>query len=90
MSREKEALIRLLSQVVTIVTLPVLVGMGGWAILRVVDHENRLAVIESNLAKGDRYTLQDADRDFGVFANIIEDMSDDLDDHETRLRSGKL
>lgn len=60
-----------------IVTLmPVFVAIAGWALVQIIDHGNRLTALETEAAKGPRFTLND----FKYTADVIKD-------HELRIRS---
>ncbi len=75
MSLQDKEMIRLLSSIVIIVTLPIMTGILAWGMLRLVDHETRLAVVENNQI---------------AFANSINETKIDIRDHDKRLSKGNL
>ena len=42
-----EGQLKVITYIVTIVTLPLLAGLGSWGLYTVVDHDTRIAVIET-------------------------------------------
>lgn len=87
--RDKE-FAKFLANIVTIVTLPLITGMFGWVLLKVVNHESRLSIVEFEQNRGERYTAADSKRDFGVAFGEIGEIKENIHDHEIRLRTGGL
>lgn len=61
---------------VTVIVLPAILLMSAWALNQIIDHGQRLAVLENENAKGPPYTRVEA-------AAVI----DKVNDHEVRIRS---
>jgi hypothetical protein len=61
---------------VTVIVLPAILLMATWVLGQIVDHGQRIAVIESENAKGPRYTRFEGDA-----------LEDRVEDHEVRIRT---
>lgn len=76
---EMFAALRLLEALVVIITAPILLGLGAWAMATIVRHDTEIAVLAADASKGTRYTQEMAKSDFkGVIERI--------NDHELRIR----
>ena len=82
--------IRTLAAIVSSLCLVVLVPLNAWALSRLVDHGERLGVVEERMSQfiqaGPRYTSIDAQRDQGVVLRLLEAQGKVIEDHEGRLR----
>ena len=72
--------IRFLASVITALMLMVLVPLNGWHLTQTISHSDRITKVETRMGEGARYTADDAEKDQGLLAKI-------LDDHEIRLRA---
>jgi hypothetical protein len=83
MTTEKKAELfaafRLVEALVVIITAPILLGLGAWAMATIVRHDGEISVLKSESSLGPRYTAEMAKEDFqGVLEKI--------GDHELRIR----
>lgn len=76
--------LKFVQAIVVIVTLPCLLGIGGWMALAIVEHESKIAVLQSE-AKG-RYTMSEAKRDQNEIEKAFVRVENSLNDHEGRIR----
>lgn len=60
---------------VTVIVLPAILLMSAWALGQIVDHGQRLAVLENENSKGPRFTRYEG-----------ENLKSQVDDHEVRIR----
>ena len=51
--------IKFAGAIASIIQIPILIGIGGWVAVSVVDHESRIGKIEEWKAEGARYTMND-------------------------------
>lgn len=75
MSLQDKEMLRLLSSIVIIIFLPMITAILGWGMLRLVDHETRLAVVESN-----QFAIKEG----------LDGAQYEIKDHERRLNKGNL
>ena len=78
-SQQTADLVKLLATIVTALGMMVLIPLEAWELNKIDNHSERIAIVETQLGKGPRYTADDAEKDQGLLAKI-------LDDHEIRLR----
>ena len=90
MTTEKQDSARLVLQTLSTFFLLVLTGINGWALVQIVELDNRVAVnetkIESFTEAGPRYSRYDAEKDLGVVMKLLENQGKTIDDHEGRIR----
>ena len=79
--------IKLFASIVTALCMIVLVPLQGWQLAKLVDVSERLMKVETWQGMGPRYTGNDAAKDLGVLANVLESQGKTLDDHELRIRT---
>jgi hypothetical protein len=61
MSERIKGQLSIIQNIVVIVTLPLLLGLGGWVFHTIIEHENSIAVLEAEANRGSRYTTEDAE-----------------------------
>ena len=83
MKHESTENMKLVMQTITAALLTVLTAINGWALTKIVEHDQELAMVvtrfEAFAGIGDRYTREDANSDLG---HIVEKVND----HELRIR----
>ena len=83
--------IKFLASIVTALCLIILVPLQTWMLVKVVNHGERLAVVEKQFydfrGLGPRYTFKDAEKDYGIVLNLLERQGKTVDDHEQRIRA---
>jgi hypothetical protein len=73
------AWLRLLEAIVVIFTMPILLGLGAWAMTQIVEHDRDIAVLQYDATRGSKYTVEMAERD-------LEPLVEKVNDHELRIR----
>lgn len=66
--------LRVLQAIITIVCLPSLVGVGAWALLELIDHGERIAVLESNAGRGEPLTKEEQKEATAAMMKLIADL----------------
>lgn len=82
--------IRFFTSMITAICLLILIPLQTWILVTMVDHGQRIAVIENSqesfLMEGPRYTEKDAEKDHGIVLGLLERNGKQIDDHEIRIR----
>jgi hypothetical protein len=63
--------IKLVATVIIALCNMIFLPVAGWAMLSIVDVKERVIALETWKGSGDRYTAQDASKDFGVIVERI-------------------
>lgn len=79
--------VKLLAAWVSLVGIPVMLGIGGWALVSVVEHESRISRIEEWKNAGERWTRQDHQTYASSHDVVHMNVNGKLQDHEDRIRT---